>query len=72
MAKCGVQIWAGISSAAVTGIQRQLQQVPAVQPQDGTAVGADVANGLQPGRELIRRLQGGQKNAQLCTLRVFP
>ena len=47
---------------AGAGLQRQLQQVPAVQSQDGPAVGADVADGLQPGRELVRRLQRGQED----------
>ena len=44
------------------GIQSQLQQVPAVQSQDGPPVGVDVAGGLQPGGQLIGRLQGGQKD----------
>ena len=43
-------------------LQRQLQQVPAVQPQNGTAVGVDVADGLQPGGQLVRRLQGREQN----------
>ena len=41
------------------GVQGQLQQVPTVQPQNGPSVGVDVADGLQPGGELVRRLQRG-------------
>ena len=44
------------------GLQRQLQQVPAVQAQDGPPVGVDVADGLQPGGELIGGLQGGEQD----------
>ena len=45
-----------------TGIQRQLQQVPAIQPQNGAAVGADIAHRLQAGGQLLCRLQGGEEN----------
>ena len=44
------------------GLQRQLQQVTAVQPQDGAAVGADIAHGLQAGGQFVRRLQRGQQD----------
>ena len=44
------------------GVQGQLQQVPTVQPQNGPSVGVDVADGLQPGGELVRRLQRGQQD----------
>ena len=44
------------------GVQGQLQQVPAVQAQNGPPVGVDVADGLQPGGELVRRLQRGQQD----------
>ena len=45
-----------------TRVQGQLQQIPAVQPQDGPPVGADVADGLQFGGQLVRRLQGGEED----------
>ena len=44
-----------------TGLQGQLQQVPAVQTQDGTAIRADIPHRLQPGRHLVRRLQAGEE-----------
>ena len=44
------------------GLQDQLQQVPAVQAQDGPPVGVDVADGLQPDRRLVRRLQAGEQD----------
>ena len=40
------------------GVQGQLQQIPAVQPEDGPAVGADVPDGLQLGGQQVRRLAG--------------
>lgn len=44
------------------GVQGQLQQIPAVQPEDGPAVGADVPDGLQLGGQQVRRLQRGEKD----------
>ena len=44
------------------GLQGQLQQVPAVQTQNGPPVGVDVADGFQPGGQLVRRLQIGQED----------
>ena len=43
-------------------LQGELQQVPAVQPKDGPAVRMNIANGFQPGRELVCGLQAGQQN----------
>ena len=45
------------------GVQGQLQQIPAVQPEDGPAVGADVPDGLQLGGQQVRRLQRGEKDS---------
>ena len=43
-------------------LQCELQQIPAVQAENGPAVGADISNGLQPGGKLVCGLQTGQKN----------
>ena len=39
-----------------------LQQVPAVQAQNGPAVGTNVADGFQPAGQGVRRLQAGQQD----------
>ena len=44
------------------GLQGNLHQVPAVQAQNGPSVRVQVADGLQPEGELLRRLQGGQQD----------
>ena len=44
------------------GFQGDLQEVPAVQPQDGPPIGVDVADGLQPPGEGVRRLQAGKED----------
>ena len=55
------------------GLQGDLQQIPAVQAQDGPPVGVEVANGLQAAGEGLRRLQMGQENqgVNLAHLAVF-
>ena len=44
------------------GLQRDLQQVPGIQAQNGSPVGMDVSDGLQLPRQDIGRLQGGQQD----------
>ena len=44
------------------GLQGQLQQIPAVQPQNGAAVRVDVADGLQPDGQFFRRFQAGEED----------
>lgn len=51
------------------GLQGQLQQIPAVQPQNGAAVRVDVADGLQPDGQFFRRFQAGEED-QVVHLRV--
>ena len=43
-------------------VEDDLNQVAAVQPQNGPAVGMDIADDFQPAGELLGRLQGGQQN----------
>ena len=45
-----------------TGFQRQLQQVPAVQAQNGSAVRVDVPDGGQAGGQLVRRFERPQQD----------
>ena len=61
----------GNQQALWAGVQGNLQQIPAVQPEDGPAVGADVPDGLQLGGQQVRRLQRGEM-IRLWTFRVFP
>lgn len=44
------------------GIQRNFQQIPAVQPKDGTPIRMDIADGFQPVGEGLGILQRGQQN----------
>ena len=52
------------------GIQRQLEQVAAVQPEDGAAVRPDVADCLEPRGELVRRLEAGQEDHVMYLARL--
>ena len=51
----------GDKVAARVGLQRNLQQITRIQPQDRPAIGANVANALQPGLKEIKRRKAGEK-----------
>ena len=50
----------GNKNRLVAGIQGDLQKIAAVKAQDRTAVGVDIADGLKPGGQGVRRVQGRQ------------
>lgn len=58
----GVQIWAGDQVAVGGNVQGDLQQVPAVQAENGAAICADVADLFQFCLQTGHRVQGGGKD----------
>ena len=47
--------------AARVSLQRNLQQITRIEPQDRPAIGADIADALQPGLKEIERRKAGEK-----------
>ena len=52
----------GNQHALRTGVQKDFQQIPAVQPQNRPSVRMDIPDGFQPGRQPVRLLKPRQQN----------